>query len=228
LPKILQMDTYLYPLIDSFRAQNEPIEAEKQSKYMKNKFPFIGIKAPARTELLKAHFATYGKPKYDTLNDYVRFLYELPEREFQYIALTFCDKLSKNLQKSDIELIEYLILTKSWWDTVDTVVRINKVYFTKFPEQIKPVTERWINSDNIWLKRSALIFQLNFKDKTDVELLFDYIERVKFEKEFFIQKAIGWALRQHSKTNPQVIEKFVHTANLSPLARREALKLLDE
>ncbi len=228
MPEIFfDMDNYLNPLTEAIRNAANPVEAEKHSKYLKNKFVCLGVKTPAKNDILKIHFAKFGKPEKSKMNAYVRFLYDMPEREFHHIAINLYEKIAKKLEIDDVEIIEYMIVTNSWWDSVDTVLRLHRVYFALFPEQIRPVTERWIESDNIWLKRSALLFQLHLRKKTDEKLLFDYIQRVHDEKEFFIQKAIGWALRQYSRENPKSVEKFVHENNLSPLARREALRLME-
>ncbi len=117
-----------------------------------------------------------------------------------------------------------MIVNKSWWDSVDTTAKWVGVFFKKHPDLTKVTTERWITSDNIWLQRMSIIFQLAYKKDTDVNLLFDYVLRKADSEEFFIQKAIGWALRQYAKIDAQRVKTFVNSHEFAPLSRREALK----
>jgi 3-methyladenine DNA glycosylase AlkD len=143
----------------------------------------------------------------------------------QYSALTVADKLKKKMTKEDLEWIEYIIVNKSWWDTIDHIAKnIAGYYFKKFPEQIEPVTERWIASKNLWLMRSAILFQLGYKEQTDKELLAHIIQETKYEQDFFIRKGIGWALREYAKVNEGWVWEFVHKEELSPLSYKEAIK----
>jgi 3-methyladenine DNA glycosylase AlkD len=124
--------------------------------------------------------------------------------------------------------LDWLLINKSWWDTVDTIAsHLVGSHFQRHPEQIAVYTERWTLSDNLWLKRTALLFQLGYKKLTDVERLFTYISLCKDSEELFIRKAIGWALRGLSKTDPQVVIGFVQQQTLSPLSQREALKVIN-
>ena len=220
------MDNYLNPLINKFKENKDANIAVGQKKYMKNKFEFLGIKTPLRNEILKKHFAEYGKPDKLKINGYAKYLWNLPEREFVYTTINLYEKVAKQMNEDDISILEFMIEHKSWWDSVDGVVRLNKFYFQKFPQLIPVHTERWINSENIWFQRSALLFQLNFREQMDKELMFKYILKVKHSKEFFVQKAIGWILRQYSKFNPEDVLDFVNKTELAPLSKREALKFI--
>jgi 3-methyladenine DNA glycosylase AlkD len=124
----------------------------------------------------------------------------------------------------EVFFLEELICTRSWWDTVDWVNKLVGLHFRRYPDLIKPVTERWMASGNFWLQRVCLIFQLTYKDKTDSDMMFDYVRRLADSKEFFLQKGAGWALRQYAKTNPDAVLEFVLNTRLAPLTRREALK----
>ena len=144
-----------------------------------------------------------------------------------YFALGLYDKRKKQLKQEEIPFLEYLITTKSWWDTVDYISpHLIGALFMKKPEVIEHSIQRWLDSDNLWLQRSAILFQLKYKDKTDTKLLFSIIEACANSKEFFIRKAIGWALREYSKTNPEAVLTFVQTHSLSPLSEREALRII--
>jgi 3-methyladenine DNA glycosylase AlkD len=151
----------------------------------------------------------------------------MPQREYQYAALTILGKLRKNSPPERIDLLERLITSKSWWDTIDSIAANDVgVYFRIYPEYISSYTNRWIGSGDFWLRRSALLFQLKYKSQTNALLLFDYIGRLAQEKEFFIRKAIGWVLREYSKTDPAAVRDYVEQHPLSALSVKEALKWL--
>jgi 3-methyladenine DNA glycosylase AlkD len=134
-------------------------------------------------------------------------------------------KTHKNWPKEIIQTFEKMLVNKSWWDSVDFInSELLGRYFKKYPEKIRPVTEGWMASNHIWLQRSCLIFQLNYKKQTDTGLLSEYILRLNDSNEFFIQKAIGWALRQYARTDAAWVKDFVEKTPLKPLSKREALK----
>jgi 3-methyladenine DNA glycosylase AlkD len=222
------MHNYIRPLVKLFRQNANAANAKPMAKYMKNLFPYLGIKTPQRRELLKQFYKEYGKPEISELKPIIIELWEQPEREFQYCAVSMLQLHKNEVDASFIELYEQLIITKSWWDTVDGIAA-NLVgnLFKKYPEMIKPHTEKWQSSGNMWLQRTALLFQLNYKAETNVELMFDLIRRNLCSKEFFINKAIGWILRQYSKTDAQVVIDFVKKTDLASLSKREALKWLN-
>jgi len=112
-----------------------------------------------------------------------------------------------------------------WWDSVDVIApKILGAWFKLYPEQIKPAIAQWLKSDNIWLQRSCLLFQLKYKEKTDTQFLTSVIDQLKDSNEFFIKKAIGWVLREYAKTDSEFVKEFVNSRQLSSLSRREALK----
>ena len=132
---------------------------------------------------------------------------------------------STQKQKPAIKLIEKLILNNSWWDSVDTIAKyILGEYLLEFPLETKKVIERFSNSENMWLNRSAILFQLGYKQKTNADFLFSECLKQSHSNEFFIKKAIGWALREYAKSNPEAVKEFVKTSNLKPLSTKEALK----
>lgn len=153
-------------------------------------------------------------------------LFLKPERELHYCGLEILIKqLKRNYRIEDIQLIEKLLITNSWWDSVDTISKnILGQYLLEYPQEIEKVIERFSNSDNMWLNRSAILFQLGFKQKTNFDLLKSECEKHKNSNEFFIQKAIGWALREYAKTNPQAVKNYVANTNLKNLSQKEALK----
>lgn len=207
-------------------SQNED-RAIKMSAYMKDRFSFFGISAPDRITIQREWlpFVKQHSPDFWGL---IRELWEKEEREFQMVAVD----LLKNRSKKDYSIedwkeLEWVLTQKSWWDTVDLVASNSVgVYFIQFPEMRDPVIDAWRKSDNFWLNRSCLIFQLKYSEKTDFELLKSLIEEFKWNKEFFIQKAIGWSLRQHSKYDRDGVDAYLKTTDLKGLALREASKYL--
>jgi 3-methyladenine DNA glycosylase AlkD len=221
------VQTYVVQLKEWMYQHRNEENSVPMKKYMRDQFEFLGIKTPERTALLREFLKQYGKPPFEHLNDIILALWELPEREFQYIALTLLEKEVKKLSEEHLLLAETLIVTKSWWDTVDHLAtKIVGTILKSHPQLIEPYTRRWIQSDHFWLNRTAILFQLKYKDDTDESLLYHYIRMCKDSKEFFIQKAIGWALREYSKTNPESVLRFVESEELAPLSKREALKII--
>lgn len=196
---------------------------EAMEAYMRNQFPFFGIRTPERNALLREFLKENGKPSIEELPDIVLSLWAMPQRECQYVALGLIDKRLRDLTKEHLPLLEELIVTKSWWDTIDHIGpnHVGKIFQT---EEDDTYLEKWIHSDNMWLNRIAILFQLKYKTKTDEDRLFRYILMHNQSKEFFIQKAIGWALREYSKTNPEAVKDFIATEKLAPLSAREGLK----
>ena len=222
------MDEYLKPLTNAFEDLRNDEIAEWAKKYLKGKFEFYGIKSPERRETLKLFLQKYGFP--DNMELMARTCWELPQREYQYFAMEVLNKRAKKAPENRIDLYEYMITTKSWWDTIDYIAaNLVGTHFKKFPDQIKPRTDRWMKSGNIWLQRSSLLCQMRYKKETDLDLLTDYIRRLYGSKEFFINKAIGWVLREYSKTDANWVIDFVKQEenNLANLSKREALKWLE-
>ncbi len=221
------MQDYIKPLVKEFKKNANPENAEPMAKYMKNLFPYLGIKTPERREISKKFFKEYGLPKTSDFEEIIRDLWELPEREFQYFAVGMMIKFKDKVDKNIIDFYEYLITTKSWWDSVDGIASwLVGSLFQRFPEMIETYIPKWLKSENMWLQRTVILFQLNYKEKTDVMLLGKSIMIVANSKEFFIRKAIGWALREYSKTDAQAVINFVGNNELAPLSKREALKWL--
>jgi len=205
-----------------------PSKAVNMVKYLKNQFKCYGIKTPIRNEIQKVWFKQVKEANINHW-DLSYNLWAQDQREYQYVAIDYLKKTpAKLINIEDDKLLEEIITTKSWWDSVDLIASnyVGK-YFLKFPEQIEPVIGRWRKSDNMWLNRTCLIFQLKHKEKLDFELLIGLIEEFKSNQEFFIQKAIGWSLlRQHSKFDPEQVKTYLKTAGLKGLALREESKYL--
>lgn len=222
------MHPYVASLKDLFEKNADPSLAPAMKKYMRDQFEYLGIKTPERTALQREFVKAHGLPPLKELDPIARDLWRLPEREFQYAAIGLIGKLEKKLEPDFISAIEHLLVTKSWWDTVDTLAgNTVGVMFQRFPAVKKKYLSKWRKSDNFWLRRTTLLFQLGYKEETDFDLLCALIKENLGSDEFFINKAIGWALRQYAWTNPAPVKKFVKVAKeLHPLSRREALKNL--
>lgn len=203
-------------------------QAISMSKYMRDQFQFFGIKSPLRKELVKEIKAVVKPNPSVEYQEFVQLLWDDPHRECQYIATDLMGTINKKMDVDWIDFLEHLILTKSWWDTVDFLSpNLLGNIFSRNVEIGHQYTERWIESDNFWLQRSALIYQLRYKEKVDFEKLARYILRRKDSKEFFVQKAAGWALRQYSKINPEAVRVFLgDNQDLAQLTIREGSKYL--
>jgi 3-methyladenine DNA glycosylase AlkD len=194
--------------------------------YMKNNFKFLGIITEKRRHALKKNWLENKAEIKSNFRIISWELFNKKAREFHYCGQEILFKeIKKDYRKEDIFLIEKFITTNSWWDSVDFLAKnLLGSYLLKFPEEKYNVIEKFSNSDNMWLNRSAIIFQLSYKKNTDFELLKAECEKHKHSKEFFIQKAIGWALRNYSRYNPYGVSEYVNATNLKPLSRKEALR----
>jgi len=225
MTNLFNSDAYTFQLRQQYSLNASPDTAFWMEKYMKNKFKAFGLKRPQRDVINKEFIADYGFPPQDKLFEVVNMLWQMPEREMQYYAMELLYRFRKQVKKEDICFYENIITQKSWWDTIDYIA-VNLVgnYFKNHSEQIPLITSQWMASGNMWLQRICMLFQLKYKKETDYELLFSFIKQLNTSKEFFIQKAIGWALREYAKTNPNEVINFVNNTPLKPLSKREALR----
>ena len=223
------MHPYIIPLKNSFEKNANPSQAVPMKKYMRDQFEYLGIQTPKSKILQKEFYDKYGLPEIADLDSILRDLWSLPQREFQYVAVGLLGRCDKQIPAKFIKTIEYLIVTKSWWDTVDSIAGGTVgVHFKRFPEVREKYLVKWRASENFWLRRTTILFQLGYKQETDFDLLCEIIRENLGSKEFFINKAIGWSLRQYARINPKAVQKFVNaTKDLNPLSRREAMKHLE-
>lgn len=203
--------------------------AGRMSKYMLNKFEFFGIPSPLRKQLTSGFIAMNGIPSPQQLDETVRIIWQMEQRELHYAIMEIASRKPFMEDSERIHLFEFMITTNSWWDTVDYIAsNLAGAWLIKHKQSNGAVTNGFMSSGNIWLQRTALLFQLKYKKNTDQELMFGYIRQLKGSKEFFIRKAIGWALREYSKTNPGSVVKFTQETELSTLSKREALKIISK
>ena len=195
-------------------------------KYMKFHFDFYGIKTKERKVLQDQLLKQYTLPDND-IEAIVHDLYGQDERELHHFALDILIYKLNKVQLDWVVLFEYLLIRNSWWDTVDCIsTRLVGKYFMTSDLLLLETHSKWINSKNIWLQRAAILFQLKYKSKTDEKLLFNAVLHCRNSNEFFIQKAIGWALREYSRTNRNAVIDFLNENHVSTLSKREALKLV--
>ena len=211
-----------------FEAHRNEENALPMQAYMKNLFPFFGIKSPDRKAILREVSNSAKEELKANCRAITLQLFQFEEREYHYCAMEIASRfLRNNYVESDFEFIKKLITTDSHWDTVDFIAKhILGQFILRFWDDRHIYINELSNSDHMWLDRSAILFQLGYKDKTDTEILFEVCKKHSGSKEFFIQKAIGWALREYSKTNPQSILDFTSKNELKPLSKREALRLI--
>ena len=201
-------------------------QAQKMSKYMLNKFEYIGIKTPERRKIFKNFFKEYkNEEKIDW--EFVNKCWENKYREFQYIAADYLKNMKDKLTIDDIPKFKQLILKKSWWDTIDNLDMTIGALALK-DSNVNKILLEWSLDENIWLKRIAIDHQLLRKEKTNTELLEKILKNNLGQTEFFINKAIGWALRDYSKTNPEWVKNFIekNRENMAKLSIKEASKYL--
>jgi len=221
------MSDFIQTLEIEFNRHSNAKIATGQKAYMRNQFEFYGIKTPIRRKIQKPFLDKAFLPPKTDLERIVKMLWKKPEREYQFFAQELVLKYYKQFDKKDIRLLEHMVTHKSWWDTVDYIaVKLMGAYFNRFPKQLDTYIDKWLDSDNIWLQRCCLLYQLKSKDKMDTKRLQYIIQGLLGSKEFFINKAIGWILREYSRTNPQWVYDFVAKNDLPALSRREALRLM--
>jgi 3-methyladenine DNA glycosylase AlkD len=197
--------------------------------YMKGQYEYFGITSPERKLIFKSIWSDHKGQLSKSWKAISFELWKKQEREFHYIAMDLIRKIERQLGPNDLDTIEFLIVNKSWWDTVDFLAThaIGQILKSDIDLRDKTI-DRYINSNHMWLQRTALIFQLFYKMDTDKDLLAALIEQTFGSKEFFINKACGWALRQYSKVDPHFVREFIalHHSSMSKLTIREATKYL--
>ena len=216
-------------LVRQFSANADASRAAGASAYMRDQFEFFGIDAPSRRRLLRQTQKTLGVPS--NVLDFADLCWTDKQREMQYVA---CDVLSQPkvlrlLMLEDVPRLERLITQKSWWDSVDVLApTIVGGILRPFPNLVRDHARAWIECDNIWLQRTAILVQLKYREATDFDLLAECILIRATSDEFFVRKAAGWALRSFAYVRPDRVRKFVHDhrQELSGLTCREALKNL--
>ena len=216
----------LLDLITDYEENRNELLAESMSKYMQDKFRFLGIRGATRTEIYKKYFLDARKTKIIDW-DFVESCWNKEEREFNYVVVYYLKAMQKFLKREDISKLKYLIVTKSWWDTVDLLAKVIGSLVIRI-EGYDQIMLEWSKDSNIWLRRVAILYQLSLKDKVDEIILDKILVNNLGDNEFFINKAVGWALRDYSKYNPEWVREFIkkNKDNMANLSIREASKYI--
>ncbi len=222
-------DEAIRRLSEAFEAARDAAAGAAMSAYMRNLFPFLGIKGPVRDTLQREALAGMPRPSQGDLEAVARGLWALPEREYQYAACDLLRRYGKAMDDRFLAVARELVQSKSWWDTVDTLASNVVGPIVERHPDLREEMDRWVRDGDMWVVRAAILHQLKYRGATDAARLFGYCELRAADTEFFIRKAIGWALREHSKTNAAAVRAFVagHEAELSGLSKREALLWLN-
>ena len=211
----------------SLAAVANPEKAEGMQAYMKTDMPFFGVQKAGRVPIVRHVIKEYPPADRAAYEDLVLALWALPHREEKYVAQGVAVGHKQFLVPGSLSLFQTMIVEGAWWDFVDeTATHMVRHLVINDPDETWPTVDIWIDDEDMWLRRSAIICQVGAKDHTDPDRLFEFCERRAHEKEFFIRKAIGWALREYAKTDPDSVARFViaHRHELSGLSYREATK----
>ncbi len=218
--------------IDRLRAVLEeaadPANIEAMATYMKDQFAFLGLRSPELRLATKPFLAAAAQVDGDELIAVVHECWDQPEREFQYVGTMLTRKHVAKLDPSHLADVEHFVVTRPWWDTVDSLAAWTVGPMVTAHPDLLAVMDQWIEDENLWLNRTAILHQLGYKEATDGDRLFRYCRRRAGHTDFFVRKAIGWALRQYARVAPEEVRGFVadHETELSGLSKREALKHL--
>ena len=205
----------------------DPDKATAMAAYMKTEMPFFGVQARDRDAILRDTYRGVCARTHDDLEALVLALWQRPHREEKYLAIRLARRYPKLHTPQALPLLERLIREGAWWDFVDEIAtHLLGAVLAKDPEATWPVLDAWIKDPDLWIRRAALLAQNRRKGRTDVERLFAYCLKLAEEEEFFIRKAIGWALRQYAYTDAEAVRVFLeeHGDELSGLSVREASK----
>jgi 3-methyladenine DNA glycosylase AlkD len=213
-------------VVPALAARRDPQRARAMAAYMRGLFPFLGIPTPQRRALAREVLAGLPRPVEADLLEVARRLWEMPEREYQYVG---CDLLARGagrLSPAALPEIERLITTQSWWDTVDALATRVVGRLVLAHPGLRPDMDRWLDSESLWLVRSAILHQERWRERTDPDWLFAACARHAEARDVFVRKAIGWALRSYARIDPVAVRDFVEkqSERLSGLSRREALR----
>ena len=203
--------------------------ARAMAAYMKSEMPFYGVKTPDRRPISREAVRRFPPEDRQAYERGVLALWRLPHREEKYAAIAYARGFRAHIGLASLPLYERLVREGRWWDFIDEIAAhlVGKVLLDH-RDDVRPLMDRWVADDDMWIRRTAILSQLRHKQRTDAERLFAYCLARAHEKEFFIRKAIGWALRQYSYAAPEVVRNFLveHRDRLSPLSVREGAKRL--
>jgi len=226
---VSDLATLLLARLDAgFSTSRDPVRATAMAAYMRDQFPYFGLPAPALRSLFRVAIGGLPPPAPDDLREIALACWARPEREFQYVACDYLRRFVAVAEPGFVPVLHTLITTKSWWDTIDPLATRFTGDLVRAHPTLVPVMDEWSAAENKWLIRTAILHQLHYGEATDTTRLFDYCTRQAGHSDFFVRKAIGWALRHYARTNPAAVREYLttHHDQLSPLSVREASKHL--
>ncbi|WP_328859920.1 DNA alkylation repair protein [Streptomyces sp. NBC_00306] len=228
VPRSELADTVMERLTALYPTGADPVRAAGAAAYMKGVAPFLGIYTAERRVLSRTVLAGLPAPDETDCTAIALRCWALPEREYAYFAADYLRRHVRRCSSGFLPVVRRVVTTVSWWDTVDALAAHVVGPLVAADPVLRTDMDTWIDDDDLWVARTALLHQLRYKDSTDTDRLFGYCLRRADHPDFFIRKAIGWCLREYAKTDPDAVREFVDSARerLSPLSVREALKNL--
>ena len=219
-------DTVLERLTTGYASAADPERAASMRAYMKDVAPFLGLTTPVRRALSRTVVAGLPRPDESDCTAIALRCWRLPEREYHYFAVDYLRRHVRVCSSAFLPVARRLIVTTSWWDTVDLLAAHVVGALVAADPALKADMDAWIADDDLWIARSALLHQLRYKERTDTERLFTYCLRQSAHPDFFVRKAIGWCLREYAKTDPEAVRAFLarERGRFAPLSVREARK----
>lgn len=216
-------------ILAAYAKVGDPTKAPQMQKYMKSETPYRGIGTPQRREINREIFKRYKIASFAQYDRVVRELWDAEYREDRYASIAVAMHYRKFQVIEALTLYRMMIETGAWWDYVDTIaIHLVGNLLRIYPDKMKNVLNAWIVDDHLWIRRTAILAQNRFKSDTDQAMLFDFCRKCLHEDVFWIRKAIGWALRDYSKSNPEAVRRFVeqHREDMSGVTLREAVKYI--
>ncbi|MEU9390849.1 DNA alkylation repair protein [Streptomyces sp. NPDC048324] len=219
-------DTVLERVTAGYAAAADPERAAPMRAYMKDVAPFLGLSTPVRRALFHGVVDGLPRPGESDCAAIALRCWRLPEREYQYFAVDYLRRHARVCSSAFLPVARHLVGTRSWWDTVDLLAAHVVGALVAADPALTADMDAWIADEDLWIARTALLHQLRYKERTDADRLFAYCLRQSGHPDFFIRKAIGWALREYARTDPEAVRAFVarERGRFAPLTVREALK----
>ncbi|MDA5282604.1 DNA alkylation repair protein [Streptomyces sp. Isolate_45] len=228
IPPSALADVLVERLTTAYAAAADPAQAGPMTAYMKDVAPFLGIRTPRRRALSRTVTKDTPRPSEADCAALALRCWSLAEREYHYFAVDYLRRYVPRCTSGFLPVVRHLIVTTSWWDTVDLLAAHTVGPLVAADPRLGAVMDEWVEGDDLWLARAGLLHQLTYKSATDAGRLFAHCRRLAGHPDFFIRKAVGWALREYAKTDPAAVRAFVTAERdrLAPLSVREALKSL--
>lgn len=216
-------------IIERLSSLRDQSKSQAMAKYMRDKFAFLGITSPDRKQVIKEYIPRVRSLDHLPRTEIILALWQQEEREYQYAAMDLYIASKSKLAEEDMDVVVDLLSTKQWWDTIDLLAsHLVGHLWKKYPHLHEKYYSSWLKEEDIWLNRTCLLYQLKYRELLDTTALEQAITALQHKNEFFIQKAIGWILRQYSRYDPGYVISIVQTKGIQGLAKREALKLIEQ